>query len=268
MAATGAGERRRADLGDDRGDDPPARRRPLPGRRRVRGGPAVRGPPLRAARAPRPPRALGGGDRAARGAGADRARAGGAPGGVRRRRGAASTRAHPRGPPDPADREAPGAGRQHPAGHRHLLAQRDPHGRQVDLLRGQHAGDPDRPGPGRRRGLAGEARRHRAGGANLDDVLGLAGGGASDAHRSDPASSSRSPARRSGACSTSRRASSVSRTCSAPARLFSPRPTREVQPVSAIDDRALETPGPRTLEAEAAFKQAVEQALGASQPTA
>ena len=44
--------------------------------------------------------------------------------------------------------------------------------------------------------------------------------------------------------------------------------TREVQPVSAIDDRALETPGPRTLEAEAAFKQAVEQALGASQPTA
>src|SRR5687767_5664764 len=43
--------------------------------------------------------------------------------------------------------------------------------------------------------------------------------------------------------------------------------TREVQPVSAIDDRRLETPGPRTLEAEGAFRQAVEQALGASLPT-
>jgi branched-chain amino acid aminotransferase len=43
--------------------------------------------------------------------------------------------------------------------------------------------------------------------------------------------------------------------------------TREVQPVAAIDDRPLETPGPRTLEAEGAFKQVVEQALGAPQPT-
>jgi branched-chain amino acid aminotransferase len=43
--------------------------------------------------------------------------------------------------------------------------------------------------------------------------------------------------------------------------------TREVQPVAAIDDRPLETPGPLTVEAEGAFKQAVEQALGASQPT-
>jgi branched-chain amino acid aminotransferase len=44
--------------------------------------------------------------------------------------------------------------------------------------------------------------------------------------------------------------------------------TREVQPVSAIDDRPLEAPGPRTLEAGAAFNRALEQALGASQPTA
>jgi branched-chain amino acid aminotransferase len=43
---------------------------------------------------------------------------------------------------------------------------------------------------------------------------------------------------------------------------------REVQPVAAIDDRQLETPGPRTLEAEQAFKRALEQALGASQSTA
>ena len=43
---------------------------------------------------------------------------------------------------------------------------------------------------------------------------------------------------------------------------------REVQPVAAIDDRRLETPGPRTLEAEEAFRQALEQALGASQTIA
>jgi branched-chain amino acid aminotransferase len=43
---------------------------------------------------------------------------------------------------------------------------------------------------------------------------------------------------------------------------------REVQPVAAIDDRQLETPGPRTLEAEQAFKRALEQTLGASRSTA
>jgi branched-chain amino acid aminotransferase len=43
---------------------------------------------------------------------------------------------------------------------------------------------------------------------------------------------------------------------------------REVQPVAAIDDRQLETPGQRTLEAEKAFKRALEQALGATQSTA
>ena len=53
--------------------------------------------------------------------------------------------------------------------------------RQVAFLRGQHGGDPDRPGPRRRRGRAGAARRHRARGADLDDLLGLAGGGASNA---------------------------------------------------------------------------------------
>lgn len=42
---------------------------------------------------------------------------------------------------------------------------------------------------------------------------------------------------------------------------------REVQPVAAIDDRPLETPGPRTLEAEQAFRRALEQALGATQST-
>jgi branched-chain amino acid aminotransferase len=40
--------------------------------------------------------------------------------------------------------------------------------------------------------------------------------------------------------------------------------TREIQPVAAIDGRELEAPGPRTLEAEAAFRRSVEQALGSS----
>jgi branched-chain amino acid aminotransferase len=42
---------------------------------------------------------------------------------------------------------------------------------------------------------------------------------------------------------------------------------REVQPVATIDERRLEMPGPRTLEAEQAFKRALEQALGASWST-
>jgi branched-chain amino acid aminotransferase len=40
--------------------------------------------------------------------------------------------------------------------------------------------------------------------------------------------------------------------------------TREIQPVAAIDGRELVAPGPRTLEAEAAFRRSVEQALGSS----
>ena len=36
---------------------------------------------------------------------------------------------------------------------------------------------------------------------------------------------------------------------------------REVQPVAAIDGRALETPGPRTIEAAEAFRRSLEQAL-------
>ena len=38
--------------------------------------------------------------------------------------------------------------------------------------------------------------------------------------------------------------------------------TREIQPVAAIDGGELDAPGPRTLEAEAAFRRCVEQALG------
>ncbi len=74
--------------------------------------------------------------------------------------------------------------------------------------------------------------------------------------------------RRSCACSTSRRASSRSEDLLGAREAFLASTIREVQPVAAIDDRPLETPGPRTVEAEEAFKQAVEQALGASQPTA
>jgi len=38
---------------------------------------------------------------------------------------------------------------------------------------------------------------------------------------------------------------------------------REVQPISAIDGRELDAPGPRTVEAEGAFQRSVKQALGA-----
>jgi branched-chain amino acid aminotransferase len=43
---------------------------------------------------------------------------------------------------------------------------------------------------------------------------------------------------------------------------------REVQPVAAIDERQLETAGPRTLEAEQALRRSLEQALEVSQSTA
>jgi branched-chain amino acid aminotransferase len=43
---------------------------------------------------------------------------------------------------------------------------------------------------------------------------------------------------------------------------------REVQPVAAIDEQPLETPGSYTLEAEQAFSRALEQALGAPHSTA
>ena len=58
--------------------------------------------------------------------------------------------------------------------HRHLPADRDPQRRQVALLRRQHAGEPARQSARRRRGGAGAARRHRAGAADLGDLLGLA----------------------------------------------------------------------------------------------
>ena len=63
-------------------------------------------------------------------------------------------------------------------------------------------------GAGRRRGVAGAARRHRPRGPHLDDLLGVPRRAGCGRPRSAPASWSRSPARRSCARSTSRRASS------------------------------------------------------------
>ena len=74
--------------------------------------------------------------------------------------------------------------------------ERHPHRRQVALLCREHAGDPDRRGPGRRRGVAGPPRRDRPRGADVDGLLGLRPGAAANARRSRPGSSSRSPARR------------------------------------------------------------------------
>ena len=163
---------RRRDRPDRRDHDPPARRRALPRRRRVRGHPPLSRPPVCAARPPRPARALGRGDRAARPAGRARARDRGPAGRARRRRRAAAADRHPRRPADRADRAARRLGRDGAPGYRHLCADRDPDRRQVPVLRRQHARDQDRQGWRRRRGPPRAPRRDRARGAHLDDLLG------------------------------------------------------------------------------------------------
>ena len=148
-------------------------RRPLPRRRRVRGDPPLRRPPVLARRPPRPARALRGGDRAPGPAGRARARDRGAARGARRRRRPAAARGHPRRAANRADRAAGRAPGRGPPRDGHLQPDRDPQRRQVALLRRQHAGDPDREGRRRRRGAAGAPGRDRARGADLDHLLGL-----------------------------------------------------------------------------------------------
>ena len=137
------------DLADRRGDDPAQGRRPVPRRRRLRGDPPLRRAALRARRAPRPARALGGGDRAAgrprRARARDRRRCSAEFG--RRRRAAAPDR-HPRRAPDRrSPSRSPRTRETRRAWPRSTYSPtRDPQRRQVALLRGQHAGDPDRPG--------------------------------------------------------------------------------------------------------------------------
>ena len=62
----------------------------------------------------------------------------------RRGRRAAADTAHSRGAADPADRGAPAAGHNRESRDGHLRPDCDPDGRQVALLRSQHAGDADR----------------------------------------------------------------------------------------------------------------------------
>ena len=131
---------------------------------------------------------------------------------------------------------------------------RDPQRGQVALLRRQHAGDPARQGPGRRRGGAGPARRHRAGAADLLDLLGLAAGRRCARRRSTPACSSRSPATGwSRRCDVEEGAWPVA-DLRAASEAFLASTTREIQAVSAIDGTELPAaPGPRTREAQEAF---------------
>ena len=190
-----AGERRRGDRPDRRGDDRAQGRRPLPRRRRLRGDPPLRGQAVRAGRPPRPAGALG---RRRSSSSFDRGaleseieallgRAGAG------RRPAAADR-HPRRPPDRRHRADPRTTRDARPRHRHLLPERDPQRGQVALLRGEHAGDPDRERQGRRRGGPDPPRRHRARAADLVGLLGLRRGRAADPGARPTACSSRSPA--------------------------------------------------------------------------
>ena len=74
--------------------------------------------------------------------------------GRRRRRAAAADR-HPRRAADRGIEPTSPPTPRRSARHGHLQPERDPQRGQVALLRGQHAGDPARPGAGRRRGGAG-----------------------------------------------------------------------------------------------------------------
>ena len=215
-------------------------RRALPRRRRLRGDPPLRRPPVRARRPPRPARALGRGDRARvrpRRAGGARSTAllaehGDGDGQLRLivtrggRRIAAT---------EPIPPHAESLQRRD----RHLLAERHPQRGQVALLRGQHAGDPDRQRPRAPTRPSSSARRHRARAADLLDLLGLARRATCAPRRSTPACSSRSPATAWSRRSTSRRAPGRSPTCAPRGEAFLASTTREIQAVSAIDGAEL-----------------------------
>ena len=103
---------------------------------------------LRAGRAPRPPRALRRGDRAPdRPRGASRGRSRPCSRSSARTRVSCAWWSRAAGAASRSPRTCR-PGRDGPPGNGDLLAKRDPERREVALLRGQHAGDPDRPGQG------------------------------------------------------------------------------------------------------------------------
>ena len=107
---------------------------------------------------------------------------------------------------------------------------------------------------GRRRGGAGPARRHRAGAADLDDLLGLADGALRTPALADGVLDSITRDRLVKALDVERGQLDASTICTPPSEAFLASTTREVQAVAAIDGTELPAaPGPRTREAQEAF---------------
>ena len=109
-------------------------------------------------------------------------------------------------------------------------------------------------GAGRRRGGPRPARRHRAGAADLLDLLGLAAGRAAHAGARRRACWSRSRATAWSRRCTSRRGPGRSPTCAPRARPSSPRPrARSRRSPRSTATSCPQRPGPRTREAQEAF---------------
>ncbi len=134
-------------------------------------------------------------------------------------------RDHPRRAQDPHRGVATALRREHLRRAGRADPERDPRRRQVDLLRREHAGDPDRRCTRRRRGGLRPPRRDRPRGADFVDLLGHREPASCAPRRSASGSSTRSPATSSSSPSTSRRASSTTPTSPAPMPPSSPRRT-------------------------------------------
>ncbi len=119
----------------------------------------------------------------------------------------------------------------------------DPRRRQVALLCGQHARDPLREGAGLRRGAARHAARPRARGTDVDDLLVRRRRRARNARRSTSTSSPRSRARYVIEASGAEERVCTEDDLREASEAFLASTTREVQPVSAIEDIELDGAG-------------------------
>ena len=238
-------------------------RRPLPRRRRLRGDPPLRGQALRAGRPPRPARPLGRRDRAR----------------VRPR-----ARWRARSPPcsaqaGPVDGQlrliVTRGGRRIAATepiptHAETLGLATVTYSPTVILNGvkslSYAANMQASriakGQRRRRGGAGPPRRHRAGAADLGDLLGLGRRRAADAGARRRRAGVDHPRPPDQGAATSRRAAGRSRTCAAPARPSSPRPRARSRPSPRSTAPSLRRrPGPAHAGGPAAFAETLGREL-------
>ena len=180
---------------------------------------------------------------------------------VRRRRRAAAADRHPRRPADRRHRADPAPRREREGGDRHLLRPASSSTASSPSPTPPTWRRRGSPKPGRRRGGAGPARRHRAGAADLLDLLGLPAG-------RPPHDRARAPVLESITRDRLVKALKVEEgewpvdDLRAAGEAFLASTTREIQAVSAIDGADLpEAPGPRTREAQAAFAETLGREL-------